>query len=317
MSAAVHSLDHFSIRVPDLEVAAAFYGRFGLDLRGAGSEFGLHATDGPHRWGRVREGGRKAIDYLSFGAFEEDMPAFRERLLARGIALLAAPEGAIDDSGLWFRDEDGTLLEIRVGPKVSPDAKSVVGVDTSHENDAAAPLRADAPAVRPRRLSHVLTFTSNVSRAVKFYRDTVGLQLSDRAEDGVAFMHGVHGSDHHLLAFTHSDARGFHHCSWDVGSVNEVGLGAMQMAEGGHVQGWGLGRHALGSNYFHYVRDPWGSYSEYSCAIDYIAAGASSDGRWTASNVPPENGFYLWGPPPPRDFAFNYESPSAEDVSNL
>ena len=26
----------------------------------------------------------------------------------------------------------------------------------------------------------------------------------------------------------------------------------------------------LGSNYFHYVRDPWGSFAEYSCDIDYI-----------------------------------------------
>jgi len=46
----------------------------------------------------------------------------------------------------------------------------------------------------------------------------------------------------------------------------------MQMANNGYEAGWGLGRHVLGSNYFHYVRDPWGSYSEYSCDMDYIPA---------------------------------------------
>ena len=120
-------------------------------------------------------------------------------------------------------------------------------------------------------------------------------------------MHGIHGSDHHLVAFAKSDAGGFHHCSWDVASVNDVGLGAMQMANHGHLAGWGLGRHVLGSNYFHYVRDPWGSYSEFSHDIDYVPAG----GSWKSSRVSPENGFYLWGPAPPADFALNYESPSA------
>jgi catechol 2,3-dioxygenase len=68
-----------------------------------------------------------------------------------------------------------------------------------------------------------------------------------------------------------------------------------------------MGRHVLGSNYFHYVRDPWGSYCEYSHAIDFIRG----DGSWKPSHVTPDNGFYLWGPLPPDDFAYNYESPSA------
>jgi hypothetical protein len=98
-----------------------------------------------------------------------------------------------------------------------------------------------------------------------------------------------------------------------VGSVNDVGLGAMQMADAGHVRGWGFGRHVLGSNYFHYIRDPWGSYSEYSHDIDYVPAG----GNWEARRVSPENGFYLWGPVPPEDFAFNYESPAASLTKDL
>ena len=40
--------------------------------------------------------------------------------------------------------------------------------------------------------------------------------------------------------------------------MNDIGLGAMRMHDKGWTKGWGLGRHVLGSNYFHYVHDPWG-----------------------------------------------------------
>jgi catechol 2,3-dioxygenase len=80
-------------------------------------------------------------------------------------------------------------------------------------------------------MSHMLIFTSDVLRAIDFYRQTLGLRLSDHARDGIAFLHGIHGSDHHLIVFAKSKVLGFHHCSWHVPSVNDVGLGAMQMAD--------------------------------------------------------------------------------------
>jgi Glyoxalase/Bleomycin resistance protein/Dioxygenase superfamily len=116
-------------------------------------------------------------------------------------------------------------------------------------------------------------------------------------------MHAIHGSDHHVIAFVKAEGPGLHHLSWDVPSINEIGLGAMQMADKGYRAGWGLGRHVLGSNYFHYVRDPWGSYSEYSSDVDYIPA----DHDWKSGDHPPEDSFYVWGPNPPEDFAFNHE----------
>jgi catechol 2,3-dioxygenase-like lactoylglutathione lyase family enzyme len=167
-----------------------------------------------------------------------------------------------------------------------------------------APSRSGARPVAPRRLAHALVFTADVGRAIAFYSRVLGLRLSDRSGEGVAFLHGIHGSDHHLIAFAKSDGPGLHHLSWDVGSVHEVGLGAQQMLDGGFASGWGLGRHVLGSNYFHYVRDPWGSYAEYSSDIDYIAA----DQDWASGDYPPEDAFYVWGPTPPADFTFNHET---------
>ncbi len=111
-----------------------------------------------------------------------------------------------------------------------------------------------------------------------------------------------------MIALAKAEGPGLHHLSWDVGSIHEIGLGAMQMADKGFHAGWGLGRHVLGSNYFHYVRDPWGSYAEYSADIDYIPA----DCDWQAEDNPPQDSFYVWGPTPPPDFAFNYEGKRAE-----
>jgi len=302
----VHSLDHFALSVPDLPVARAFYGAFGLEIRADGAKLGLHTAGSAHRWGVLTEGPRKQLHHISFGAFAEDLPRLRNRIEQSGIKLLDSPPG-FDSDGLWFHDADGTLLEVRVAVKSSPDRKAPFDCSSVPAGERGAPYRSNAPRIRPRRLSHVLLFTADVGKTIAFYRDILGLRLSDHCGNGIAFMHGIHGSDHHMIAFARSNAPGLHHCSWDVGSVNEIGLGAMQMAAAGFSAGWGMGRHVLGSNYFHYVRDPWGSYSEYSADIDYIPA----DVDWQSSDHPPEDAMHLWGPEMPADFVINYEATEA------
>ena len=154
--------------------------------------------------------------------------------------------------------------------------------------------------------SHILLFTADLDRAIKIFADALGLGLSDRS-GGVAFMHGRHGSDHHLVAFAQSNGYGLHHSSWTVQSIDEIGLGSERMIQAGYSNGWGLGRHVLGSNYFRYVRDPWGSYAEYSFDIDFVPASVD----WEVWTPAPENSLYIWGPKVPDDFVMNYET--AED----
>ena len=298
----VHSLDHFTLAVPDMAVAQDFYGNFGLDLRAKDATLALNTFGHDHSWGLVVEGPRKALHHLSFGCFPDDLARLKTRIESEGVRLIDPPPG-FASNGFWFRDPWGVPIEVKVAPKVTPAAKTGFSFTSSPEGVAAATVRVKAPAVRPRRLSHVLTFLPDIDGAVRFYGATLGLRLSDRS-GLVAFMHGIHGSDHHILAFAKSPVPGFHHCSWDVGRIDDIGLGAMQMADKGFARGWGLGRHVLGSNYFHYVRDPWGSYSEYSCDIDFIP----STGQWEAGEHADEDSFYQWGPLPPDDFAFNYEA---------
>jgi catechol 2,3-dioxygenase-like lactoylglutathione lyase family enzyme len=150
-------------------------------------------------------------------------------------------------------------------------------------------------------LSHVLLFTPDVARQVDFYEIVLGLKLSDRCANDIAFMHGRRGSDHHLIAFGKSDRRGWHHSAWEVSGVDDVGLGAMQMRQAGYPRGWGVSRHVLGSNYFWYAEDPWGSFWEYSAHMDYVPEGFD----WPAADHPAEDAFYLWGPDAPGNFHDN------------
>jgi catechol 2,3-dioxygenase-like lactoylglutathione lyase family enzyme len=298
----VHSLDHFALAVPDLNEAQHFYDLFGLETEADGRALSLRTQGDPRRWARLVEGPAKRLHYLSFGCYSDDFATLARQVAAAGGQKAAPPPGFADE-GAWFQDPFGVLVHLAVAPKRTPDVKLPGEYVPTPAMTRGAPYRGQTPQIRPRRLSHVLLYCPDVPVAIDFYTRGLGLRLTDRSGDGIAFIHAVHGSDHHVIAFAKSHAPGFHHCSWDVPGVEDVGRGAMQMAEAGFERGWGLGRHVLGSNYFHYVRDPWGSFSEYSADIDYVPAHRV----WDAKDHPPENSFYLWGPTPPEDFVANSE----------
>ena len=90
-----------------------------------------------------------------------------------------------------------------------------------------------------------------------------------------------------------------HHTSWQVDDIDEIGRGAMRMLEtdpGRHV--WGLGRHHAGSNFFWYLKDPAGNFSEYYSDMDCIV----NDQLWTPEALEGAKGLFNWGPPPPPSF---------------
>ena len=301
---AVHSVERIVFTVPQMEPAEAFYTAFGLDVRRSGEQIDLYTHGHPHCWMRIVANGQpKALQYLSFGIHAQDEAGFREKIDVDGLACEAHPLSGGD--GLWLRSPDGTPLQLVVADKVSPNCRTQARPAAARvRGDAAAPMRSQAARVLPRWLSHVLVFTPDVSRMVDFCHELLGLRLSDRSGDLVAFMHTPHGSDHHLFAFVKSDGPGLHHTSWDVGSLDEVGEGSEQMRLAGFTDGWGVGRHVLGSNYFYYARDPWGSFAEYSFDIDFVSPAAP----WVAGNYPPEDSFYLWGPAVPEWFVYNTET---------
>ena len=141
----VHSVDTFNVSVPDLKVAQDFYTAFGLDVREEDNALGLYTTGHAHRWGRVSEGPAKKLSYLSFGAFEDDIERLRRRLQDNQVRQLDPPAG-FESNGIWFRDPDGLLLEIRVAEKSSPNEKAVVSNPSSPPGVMGSMLRSAARA---------------------------------------------------------------------------------------------------------------------------------------------------------------------------
>lgn len=304
---AIHSMDRFVISVPNLEDARTYFTTFGLDVRPVGKRLDLYTFGHPHRWGSVFESGRpKKLEYLAMGVYPEDYEPLRRHLEKIGVAFIDA-HPLVDEQGFWIRDPEGVPLQIVAAEKSSPNQKgdqygpmymkNSIGIDIGLN-------RTNVKQVRPVRLTHALLFTSDVPRSLKFYNEALGMRLSDHSGDGIAFMHGAHSSDHHLLAFAKSDGPGLHHTSWVVRGIDELGLAKNQMLAAGYQYGWGVGRHVLGSNYFYYSRDPWGSFTEFSYDIDFVPV----DVDWPAADHPPEDSFYLWGPDAPEDFVVNNET---------
>jgi len=224
--AGVHSLDHFALTVPDLGEARQFFEAFGLEAKEEEGTLELYTFGSHHMWARLQNGPAKRLHYLSFAAYEEDLSHFEERLDKLGVERVAGPEGALDKGGIWFRDLNGIPVQIRAGSKKTPDAKKAIPPAQGAAAVRSAPLRGSLPPVRPSRLSHILLLVPDVPAAVAFYETTLGLRLSDKSGDVVAFTHAMHGSDHHLIAFAKSNGTGLHHSSWDVPTIDDIGRGA-------------------------------------------------------------------------------------------
>jgi catechol 2,3-dioxygenase-like lactoylglutathione lyase family enzyme len=299
---AVKALLHYALEVPDQTVGEKFYRSFGL-VDGPGRDDAVHLRPAPLKRDAVLlyAGPRKRLHHLAFGAPGGEFEATRESIHRAGTLEIDPPKGA-PEGGFWFRDPDGNAINVRPEAGVLPPPDPPLTLNAPGRITRVA-VRGypDNREARPRRLGHVLLFTPDVERQIDFYTRVLGMRLSDRSRSIVVFLRCT--TDHHNLAFLGSKGPGFHHGSFEVGNVDEIALGALQMQQSGWQPGWGLGRHVIGSNFFYYIRDPWGSFAEYFHDIDYIP----EDCLWEARDFPPEDALYLWGPPVPEDFALNRE----------
>jgi catechol 2,3-dioxygenase-like lactoylglutathione lyase family enzyme len=312
-AAAVHSIEKIVFTVPEIEAAVKFYTAFGFDVKRSGDQIDVYTVGHSHCWMNVVANNKpKVLQFITFGIFAEDVAAFEERIKSMGIGRAAHPMAT--QPGLWLENPEGIAIQLVVAEKVSPSQKTPKSPDRCDARImASAQMRSQVKKVHPRWLSHALLFTTDVSRMIKFCEEALGLKLSDRSADVVAFTHTPHGSDHHLLAFVKSNGPGLHHTSWDVGSLDEVGEGSEQMRTAGYPDGWGVGRHVLGSNYFYYAKDPWGSFAEYSYDIDFV----SPEIDWKSGDFAPEDSFYLWGPAVPDWFVVNTEQAAKETAKSM
>ena len=296
----------FTLEVPDLETGVKFYSDAGLTAA-VDDKVARFRCDGQDRDSIVLLGGfpAKRLHHIALRA--DRLEEMAERVAACGGKVVSAPEGFVSE-GLWITDPHGMMLhlsehpedaELAAGPTFEINAPGQI---VRNRRSAVLPVT-QYGAVRPLRLGHVLVFSPDVLESVRFVTEALGMGLSDRAQDVIAFCCARKNSDHHVLAFAKSGGVGLHHGSFQVHDPDEAGRGGRALAEKTAKGDWGFGRHTIGSNFFHYIQDPWGSWFEYYSDIDYI----DDWELWTPTNYEMSDAMASWGPQVPGDFVYNYE----------
>ena len=235
---AVRALLHYALEVPDQSVGETFYRSFGLvDAPSRDGAVHLHPARLTRDTVLLYAGPRKRLHHLAFGAPGDEMDAVRRALAREGVRETDPPRGA-PEGGVWVRDPDGHAVNIRPEDRELPPADTPLTLN-SPGHIARVGLRGcpEGLAASPRRLGHVLLFTPDIDRQIDFYTRVLGLKLSDRSRSIVAFLRCT--TDHHNLAFLTSKGPGFHHASFEVGSIDEIAIGAQRMLDAGAEPGWG------------------------------------------------------------------------------
>jgi catechol 2,3-dioxygenase-like lactoylglutathione lyase family enzyme len=288
---ALHGLARVTMGVPDVDATHAYYADFGLTPLERGR---FASTDGGEQL-RIVHAPRRRLEEIVVAADDPDD-------LGRIGAALDRLDVPFNRDARFLRATDpGTevTVTVEVRPRVVQDAADPVplnGPGLVERPNLRAPgvLREDR--VRPRRLGHVVLGSTDQEASQRFFTEGIGFKVSDLVP-GAAFLRC--STDHHNVLVQRAPIPFLHHSSWQVDDVDEVGRGATRMLEGHperHV--WGLGRHHVGSNFFWYLRDPAGNFSEYFADMDCIV----DDQLWTPRLWEDMRALYNWGPPVPPSF---------------
>jgi catechol 2,3-dioxygenase len=303
----------YTLKIPNLGEGVRFYTDAGLVATVEGNVARLRCP-GQDRDSVLLIGGAptKRLHHISLRA--NGLEDIARAVPAHGGIVVTAQEG-LADTGLWVKDPHGMLLHLRDAP-ADPELPAgqafeinAPGCIVRKGMPAMLPSRRSG-AVTPLRLGHVLAFSPDVPASVQFATEALGMGLADHSEDVIAFCCARRNSDHHVLAFAKAPAVGFHHGSFQVNDPDEVGRGGRALVAKTGRGDWGFGRHTIGSNFFHYIQDPWGSWFEYYSDMDHI----EDYSMWQPTNYALEDSLANWAPKVPDDFVHNYE---AEDATPL
>ena len=303
----IRNLQHVGMTVPELEVGRAFYELFGLEARACGDDLVFRCVGRAQDQLRLMQGAKKRLSYVSFGTDEAGMAALKTNLKEFNVQILDAPF-TVPFGGIWFHDPQGDWVNVQVAEAAAPRA-----IETAESNAPGKYRRIgtracdfSSPGKRelPLRLGHLIKFTPDVNGSVDFYTRVLGMKVSDRANDIIAFLRGSAGGDHHMLGLAKSSHTGLHHMSFEVPSIDDIEIGAQALLKAGYRDGFGFGRHLGGSNYFHYIRDPWNSLVEYFWDIDIIP---EDDSEWVVLNGMEHLGMVWSNTPAPPEFIQNFE----------
>lgn len=149
---------------------------------------------------RLIQGPKKRLAYSSFGTNDAGMDALLASLARHRMALQDAPFD-VPFGGIWFQDPHSDRINVEIAEPApsaqAPGNEINVPGNYRHIRVRACGIEALAKRARPRRLGHLIKFSPGMDRSVAFYTEVLGLKVSDRAQDILAFLRGSAGGGCH------------------------------------------------------------------------------------------------------------------------
>jgi catechol 2,3-dioxygenase-like lactoylglutathione lyase family enzyme len=289
---ALHRLTSICIGVPNVAETATYYEEFGL-TRLEDNRFAT--ADGGEQLRLVPAPRRRLVELGIGVADPDDLDSAAARLAAAAVAVeqTSGAVAAVDPG-------TGVRVVLSVADPIDQSAAPVIAQNGPGRPDRttvrAEPILRENP-VRPRKLGHVVLGSTDLEASERFFIKAVGFKVSDTIAGAASFLRC--STDHHNLLVQAAPIPFLHHTSWQVNDVDEIGRGATALLDkdpARHV--WGLGRHHIGSNFFWYLKDPAGNFSEYYADMDCIV----DDQLWSPEVWNDIRALYSWGPPVPGSF---------------
>lgn len=285
----LHRMTSLEIGVPDVAATVEYY----RDFRLTGDASGLATVDGGDPLRFVASPTRRLLE-VGIGVDDaDDLDRIASRLVSLDVVFTRT-----DDALVAVEPTADLRTRVTISPRLIESRTEPTpynGPGRIERVNVRAPGIERTQPVRPRKRGHVVIGSTDLDATQRFFTDGIGLKVSDRVPGLASFMRC--SEDHHNILVQQAPLNFLHHTAWEVDDIDEVGRGAMSMLEDHpyrHV--WGLGRHHIGSNFFWYLKDPAGNFSEYYSDIDCIV----DDQLWKPSVVEGAKGLFNWARHLPR-----------------
>lgn len=289
----LHRLTSATLGVPDTAASSGFFTSFGLTAQDDG-------------WFSTRDGGNqlqlvesptRTLHRLGIGAeTADDLPRFASAAETVGLGTIVESTA---DRLVLAEPVTGLTVEITVAEPITSSAQlptlNAPGVIGRPNVPAASVLNPSPP--EPSNLTHVVYASPDQPTTLRFFTEVLGFEISDEIPGIIAFARC--GEMHHNFAIQAGPVAYPHHLAFEMDSIDDVVRGGQRMVdEDPERHMWGLGRHAIGSNWFWYLRDPSGVFVEYTADIDRISEqDLYQPKQWQGHEV-----LYSYGPPTPAEF---------------
>ena len=254
--ASVTQLGYVGISVSNIEEWEHFgTDVLGLQSNGVGDDgsLTLRMDEYTHRF-IVSPGGKDDVEFVGFQVTDE--PALREMAEQLRQAGVEVTIGTDDEAKarkveglIKFDDPDGTPTEVYFGPPISFDRpfnspRAISGFVTGEQG-----------------LGHVVYHVENLERSLTFYRDVLGMKISDFIRN-LVFFHC--NPRHHTLALIESKSpKRLNHFMLQAQGMNDVGS-TYDLVQDQEMQiTRGLGRHTNDHMTSFYMKTPSGFDVEY------------------------------------------------------